>query len=215
MTLRKSKPDQVTAEDVGQAVALAATTLRTAVARDWHVAAGGLTWTCWETIEHIADDLFTYAVQVASENTPPTSHVPVGWRRGRPGGPALTVYAEEGTGPEGLVQVLEASGGLLAAVVAVAPPQRRAFHTYGVSDPAGFAAMGVVETLVHMQDVAEGLGLPWTPPEDLCDRVLRRLFRAVPESAGRWQTLLWATGRGELPGQARLRAWRWDGTPLT
>ncbi|GIE74305.1 hypothetical protein Aph02nite_02550 [Actinoplanes philippinensis] len=203
-----------TADDVRTAVSLAAATLRTAAGRDWHVPAAGLTWTCWETVEHVADDLFAYAGQIASEHTPPGAYVPFGWRRNRPDGPALTIYSEDTKNPEGLVQVLESSGGLLAAVVTVAPPERRAFHPYGVSDPAGFAAMGVVETLVHLHDVAAGLGLPWAPPEDLCDRVLRRLFRDAPEPYGRWETLLWATGRGELPGHPRRTDWKWDGTPI-
>ena len=73
--------------------------------------------------------------------------------------------------------------------------------------------MGVVETLVHTHDVAAGLGLEWTPPADLCDRVLTRLFPDAPAGGDRWQTLLWATGRGELPARPRQATWRWDGTP--
>lgn len=203
-------------EDVRLAVSLAVSTLRTAADRDWHIPAGDLEWSVWETVEHIADDLFAYAMQLTPENPPLTTYVPFGWRRNRPGGPALTVYAAEGADPEALLQVLEASGGMLAAVVAVTPPGRRAWHPYGVSDPAGFAAMGVVETLVHTHDIAAGLGLPWSPPEDLCDRVVRRLFPDAPESgAGAWPTLLWATGRGEIPGHPRRTEWRWNGTPLT
>jgi hypothetical protein len=202
-------------EDVRLAVALAAATLRAAVAQDWHVRAADLTWSCWETVEHVADDLFTYAAQLSSANTPPTSHVPIGWRRSRPEGPALTLYAEDGATQEGLVQVLEASGELLAAVVTVASTQRRAFHPYGISDPAGFAAMGVVETLVHLHDVARALDVPWAPPEDLCDRALRRLFRDAPATTGRWPTLLWATGRAGLPDRPRRGEWRWDGTPAS
>ena len=84
----------------------------------------------------------------------------------------------------------------------------------GVGDPEGFAAMGVVEVLVHMRDVAAGLGLDWTPPEDLCDRVLHRLFPSAPTGTPRWETVLWATGRGELDGQARLgEDWRWYAAP--
>jgi hypothetical protein len=106
-----------------------------------------------------------------------------------------------------------ATGALLAAMVTTAPPQVRAHHSYGRSDPAGFAAMGVVEVQVHMYDVAAGLGIEWTPPEDLCNRVLARLFPDAPARGERWPTLLWATGRRELPGHPRRTSWRWDGTP--
>jgi hypothetical protein len=51
----------------------------------------------------------------------------------------------------------------------------------------------------------------WDPPADLCDRVLARLFRDVPADTDRWQVLLWATGRAELPGRPRLTSWRWYG----
>ncbi|GAA4967028.1 maleylpyruvate isomerase N-terminal domain-containing protein [Actinoplanes utahensis] len=202
-------------EDVRLAVSLAVGTLRTATGQDWDRRAGDLEWSVRETVEHIADDLFAYAMQLTPENPPQESYVPFGWRRSRPGAPALTLYAQADAGPDGLLQLLDAAGGLLAAVVAVTPPDRRSWHPYGVSDAAGFAAMGVVETLVHTHDVAVGLGLPWNPPEDLCDRVLRRLFRDVPRTtAAAWPVLLWATGRGEMPGHPRRAEWRWDGTPL-
>jgi hypothetical protein len=73
--------------------------------------------------------------------------------------------------------------------------------------------MGVVETLVHTHDLAEGLGLSWTPPAGLCSRVLARLFPDAPGTTDPWLTLLWATGRAELPGRPRLSTWQWQGTP--
>ncbi|GGN42504.1 hypothetical protein FHR83_007216 [Actinoplanes campanulatus] len=203
------------ARDVREAVDLAIATLQTATDRDWHTPAAGLSWSCWETIEHIADDLFAYATQLTPRNPSRVTYVPFGWRRGRHGAPALTVYAEDGASPEGLLQVLDSAAGLLVAVVEVVPADRLAYHPYGVSDPSGFAAMGVVETLTHMHDVARALDLEWAPPEDLCDRALRRLFRDAPTDTGRWPTLLWATGRGDLPGRDRRPSdWRWDGSPL-
>jgi hypothetical protein len=73
--------------------------------------------------------------------------------------------------------------------------------------------MGVVETLVHTHDVAEGLGVDWTPPADLCDRVLARLFPDAPTDTAPWPALLWATGRTELPHRPRRTEWRWYGAP--
>jgi hypothetical protein len=205
--------DPVTAADVREAVYLAADTLAAAQDRDWRVSAGELDWDCWETVEHIADDLFAYAGQLGPRRPSVEGPVPFGWEYRRPGGPALTVWAVPADGQAGLVQVLEASGALLAAMVEVTPPTVRAHHVYGASDPEGFAAMGVVETLVHMRDVAAGLDLLWEPPGELCRRVLTRLFPDAPTGTDRWQTLLWATGRAALPGRERLTSWRWDGTP--
>lgn len=206
-------PPAVTAADVDLAVSLAVGTLSGALGREWHVPAGGLDWDCWETVEHMSDDLFSYAGQLAPKRPPLDTHVPFSWQARRPGGPANAVFADPEGGPAGLLQVLDACGTFLTAVVATSAPGTRAHHIFGVSDPEGFAAMGVVEVLVHTHDVASGLGLTWTPPSDLCDRVLHRLFPDAPTGTDRWPTLLWATGRGSLPGRPRLDSWRWYGEP--
>ncbi|MGW0775576.1 hypothetical protein ACWD01_18445 [Streptomyces sp. NPDC002835] len=205
----------VTADDVDLAVALAVAALRDAPPAAWDGAAGTLEWTCWETAEHLADDLFAYAVQLGPRTPPLDRGVPFHYESRRPGGPANSVHADRDAGPDGLFEVLEASGALLTAMVRTASPDLRSHHVFGASDPEGFAAMGVVETLVHTHDLAEGLGLPWEPPAGLCARVLARLFRDVPEDAAPWPALLWSTGRADLPGRPRPGAWRWYGAPLT
>ncbi|OKJ16274.1 DinB family protein [Kitasatospora sp. CB01950] len=204
----------VTAADVERAVGLAVAALAEAPDADWGVPAGGLAWDCWETLEHTADALFSYAAQLAPARPPLDGYVPLRWQRDRPEGPASVVFVDRAVGPAGLLQTLEAGGGLLAAVVRTAAPQARAFHSYGVSDPEGFAAMGVVETLVHTHDATSGLGLPWAPPADLCDRALTRLFPESPDHTERWPTLLWATGRAELPEHGRRTFARWHSEPL-
>ena len=204
--------DPVTAEDVEAAVALAVTTLETVTDRDWGVPASGLDWTCWESVEHLADDLFAYAGQLGTDRPPKDTYVPFGWEHRRPGGPALTVWVRPDGGTAGAQQVVETCGALLAAMVRAAPAHRRGWHPYGVSDAEGFAAMGVVEVLVHLHDVGEALGAPVTPDPALCRRALDRLFPDAPQDADPWATLLWATGRAALPGRDRLVEWRWDAT---
>ncbi|MEU2584312.1 hypothetical protein ABZ612_15395 [Streptomyces avermitilis] len=206
-------PSPVTADDLDLAVQLAVGVLRQAPSAAWGGNAGSLEWDCWETVEHLSDDLFAYAAQLGPRTPPLDGAVPFAWERRRPGGPANAVHADRAAGPAGLLQVLEASGALLVAMVRTTPPGTRAHHIFGTSDPEGFAAMGIVETLVHTHDLAEGLGLSWTPPADPCARVLARLFPHAPGSTDPWPTLLWATGRAELPGHPRLTTWRWDGTP--
>ncbi|MGQ4385600.1 hypothetical protein [Streptomyces sp. SAS_270] len=205
-------PSAVTADDLDRAVQLAVAVLRKAPPAAWDAKAGSLEWYCWETVEHLSDDLFAYAAQLGPKAPPLDGEVPFVWESRRPGGPANVIHADRGSGPAGLLQVLEASGGLLIAMVRTTPPQVRAHHGFGISDPEGFAAMGIVETLVHTYDLCQGLGLAWSPPADLCARVLARLFPNAPESTDPWPTLLWATGRAELPGHPRLTTWRWDGT---
>jgi len=199
----------VIAADVDSAVRLTIETLGEAQNVDWDGKAGPMEWTCWETVEHIADNLFFFAAQLGPRVPATDRSVPFAWARHRPGGPGLVIFADRAAGPAGLVRVVEACGALLVATVRTRPPQVRAYHDAGVLDTAGFAAMGILETLVHMHDVAEGLGLTWAPPADLCDRVLARFFPDAPTDADRWVTLLWATGRAELAGRPRLTEWRY------
>ncbi|MGP4000610.1 hypothetical protein [Streptomyces sp. 8N706] len=206
-------PSSVTADDLDRAVQLALAVLREAPPAAWDNKAGSLEWDCWETVEHLSDDLFAYAVQLGPRKPPLDGAVPFLWESRRPGGPANAVHADRTAGPAGLLQVLEASGALLVAMVRTTPSQVRAHHICGVSDPEGFAAMGIVETLVHTHDLAEGLGLVWTPPAGLCSRVLTRLFPDAPATADPWPTVLWATGRVALPDHPRLTDWRWYGSP--
>ncbi|WP_433467591.1 maleylpyruvate isomerase N-terminal domain-containing protein [Spirillospora sp. CA-128828] len=203
----------VTADDLDLAVRLAVATLREAPADAWDAKAGTLEWTCWETVEHLGDDLFAYAAQLGPGTRPMDGEVPFVWESRRPGGPANVIHANRDAGPAGLLQVLEACGGLLVAMVRTVSPDVRAHHVFGAADAEGFAAMGILETVVHTHDLAEGLGLPWKPPADLCARVLGRLFPDAPHDTEPWPTLLWATGRGELPGRPRLTSWRWYGSP--
>lgn len=208
----------VTADDVTTAVRLAVGALRDAPSDRWPSPAGTLEWTCWETAEHLSDDLFAYAAQLGPERPPLDNEVPYRWAPVREGGPANAISADPAAGPAGLLQTLEASGALLAAMVRTSSPDLRAHHSYGVSDPEGFAAMGIVETLVHVHDLAAGLGVDWEPPADLCDRVLARLFPDAPKDvaggAGRWTVLLWSTGRADLPGHPRATSWKWHAAPL-
>jgi hypothetical protein len=203
----------VSAADVELAVDLAVYMLKRAEPDAWSYRAGTLKWTCWETVEHIADDLFAYATQMGPRYPPINGAVPFVCEARRGGGPANAIFADREAGPEGLLQVLEASGALLAAMVRTAPPETRAYHVMGLADPEGFAAMGVVEILVHTHDLAEGLGLEWEPPAELCERAIARLFPEAPADTEPWPTLLWATGRGTLPGRARLTEWRWHAAP--
>ncbi|MEV0643976.1 hypothetical protein AB0I28_01810 [Phytomonospora sp. NPDC050363] len=206
-------PGPVTSDDVRVAVASCSSALGGALDADWSVPADGLTWSCWDTAEHLADDLFAYAAQFGPARPPLDGHVPFTCVSKTPGGPAASVFADPQAGPAGLVQVIETCGTFLAAVVATTPPEARAFHGLGIADPEGFAAMGIVEAVVHTGDIARALGLEFEPPAEVCARVLYRLFPDAPADGEPWPTLLWATGRGELPGRARLDSWRWHCEP--
>jgi hypothetical protein len=200
----------VTADDVLAVVAAAVAALRPGAGGDWSAPAGDLTWTCWETAEHLADDLFCYAAQLGADGY--SGYLPFEAAPRYPGGEPNTIRSDPAAGPEGLFTVLTATGALLAAMVRVMPSTVRAHHTYGPSDPEASAAMGVLETLVHTYDVTRGLGTSWTPDATVCTRVLARLMPEVERTEDAWADLLWACGRIALPGRPRREQWRWHNT---
>jgi hypothetical protein len=202
----------VRAADVTLAVRLAVAALGRAPAPAWRDRAGSLDWDCWETAEHIANDLFLYAIQLTLA-TPEGGYVPIAVTSSRPGAPEATIHVDREKGPACLLQAVQACGALLVAMVTTTPPATRGWHPSGPSDPEGFATMGVTEILVHGHDVAQGLGVSWEPPADLCARALNRLFPNAPADAPPWPALLWATGRADLPDHPRLGAWRWYPEP--
>lgn len=177
--------------DVEQAVAEMVRVLTPYESRDWQGPAGSLEWNCWTTAAHVAHDLLAYAGQVAAQ--PGSAYLPFD----------LVIHAD--APPRDVLQVVIASGRLLSSALAVAGPDARAWH-WGATDPGGFAALGVKETLVHTYDITRGLGISWLPPESLCAAVLARLFPDAPEGDP-VQVLLWSTGRAELEGRPHVTSW--------
>lgn len=175
------------------------------------VPAGTIGWSCWQTLEHVVDDLLAYALQLAA--LPRLGYVPLVGSNGS----ADVVRVDPTGGTPGMVEALTAAGELLATQVQSAAPGARAFHPAGLTDASGFAAMGAVELLVHGHDVLAGIDAPEAPfPDGVAARALERLFPEIdPLVLGARdadQALLWATGRGELPTRPRRARWQWDVT---
>jgi hypothetical protein len=121
----------------------------------------------------------------------------------------------EDAAPADLLRELGIAADVLARVVATAGPGDRGWHPWGVADAAGFAGMGIVELLVHTDDVATALGLSWSPPVAPVLAAVRRLFPGAPADVDPWTALRWATGRGAPPGRPAVTDWRWHAAPLT
>ena len=104
---------------------------------------------------------------------------------------------------------------VFAEAIDAAPSEARGFHGAGMADASGFAAMGCDEILVHGNDMMSGLRAAFIPPEDLCERVLRRLFPWAPADVAGWSGLLWANGRIALDAHGRVDdLWYWHSAPL-
>ncbi|KOT32002.1 acetyltransferase [Streptomyces caelestis] len=199
----------VGAEQVEEAVADCVAALGAVVDRDWGtVRAGRLEWSCRRTAEHIASDLVAYAGQLAGRAQ--DAYVPF----------QITLDgSEDGLDPAdnaGALQVITTTGALLAAAIRTTPRAVRAFHPspFRHANREGFAAMGVAEVLLHTHDIAVGTGIAYEPPAGLASFVLTRIFPRVEPGPTPWRTLLWATGRGELPGREPVTGWRWSNNPV-
>jgi uncharacterized protein (TIGR03083 family) len=145
--------------------------------------------------------LQTYALQLASQA--PTHYVSF-----------FSRALQDATNAD-VLELLEASGRLLAVVVRAAKEGDRGFHPFGTADAEGTAGMGCVEVLVHGGDIAAGLGLPFDPPPDVCARTLARMFPDRRADRDPWTTLQWATGRISIPGLPDGEdGWRWHSALL-
>lgn len=171
---------------------------------DWSsMPARDLDWSVWRTIVHVNDDLYFYAAQILLANE--SDYI------------CFELAADDHATPERLLAAMVVQARLLATAVTSADPGTRGHHVYGASDPIGFAAMGVVETLVHTYDALHGLdgGSEWRPPDELAEPVLVRLFPHAPagSSSPPGELLLHMCGRVPLGDRPRLAGWRWYGSP--
>ena len=190
----------MTPDDLRTSAALCREALSPGLDQDWSVAAGDLTWDCRQTLDHISNALGFYATHLATRSR--ERRVPV-----RDGDPARS--------PAELLTVVETSAAILAEVAWAAPAGTRAFHPAGMADAEGFVAMGCEEMLIHTDDIAQGLGLAFRPPDDLARRLVRRLFPWAPTDPNPWAGVRWASGRAALPDRERLNAdWYWHCAPL-
>jgi hypothetical protein len=188
-------------EDVLAAARIAQETLRPALDRNWSVAAGDLEWDCRRTLDHVVDTLFLYSAYLASRATgritPP-----------RNGDPSAS--------PERLLASVCVAAAIFTEVARAAPAGTRAFHPAGIADLSGWIALACEEILLHTDDIAQGLGLVYRPPDDLSARILARLFPWAPTDVDPWAALRWAAGRAALPDRERLGPdWYWHCAPLS
>ncbi|MEV5435029.1 GNAT family N-acetyltransferase [Streptomyces sp. NPDC052682] len=190
-------------EQVEEAVTHCVALLRTVADRDWEgVTAGRLEWSCRQTADHIPHAFLMYAAQLAGRGH--ATRVP------------LRITVAEGTDNAGALQAIEATAAVLVTTIRSAPRAVRGFHPYPFrsANREGFAAMGVAEVLLHTHDITEGLGVAYEPPAELSTFVLTRIFPHVQPGPSPWQTLLWATGRADLPGRAPVTEWCWYNNPV-
>ena len=188
-------------EDVRAAEAACREALSRVVDREWSILADGLEWSCRQTLEHIPSAQLFYASQLALQAKERL--------------PRASGAADQLTVSEVLLSV-EVNAAILEHVLRAAPPSARAYHPAGMADPSGFAGMSCDEILIHTADIAGGFGIDFQAPEEICAKVLARLFPWAPTDVSAWDSLRWANGRLALSRVAPPDVnWRWHCAPLS
>ncbi|MDP9369654.1 MAG: hypothetical protein M3Q03_15495 [Chloroflexota bacterium] len=194
-------PGEPWPDDLLLAAAVCREALLPALGEDWSRPAGDLTWDCRRTLDHVVDALLFYTGQLTTRAT----------RR------LLRLRNGDSERPvEELLEIVGTAAAVLAEIVRAAPAGTRAFHPAGMADGSGFVAMGCTEILIHTDDIAQGLALPFRPPDALTAVVLTRIFPWAPLKADPWAAFRWACGRASLPDRDRLAPdWWWHCAPLS
>ena len=190
----------ISPDDLERAGDLVFDELSSGAAANWDdVVAGSLQWTVRETVVHMASSCAFYSAHLASAAK---TEIPV-------------TLASVGDPPNLLLLgTLTVTPRVLAAVARSTPPETRGYHWTGLADASGFLAMGCDEILIHAHDVACGLRLPFSIPDDLASKILARLYPWAPLGVAPSDALLWVNGRRKLPGQSREDWQRWHCAPL-
>lgn len=174
----------------------------------WERPAHRLEWDCRDTAAHLMDDFAFYAMNLASRVEHLDDYVPLlepePWR---PGSPPQTFWPDPQQGTAAIVRCTDATGGLLVAVTATAPPDHLGYHPRGNADASGFAAMGITEAAAHGWDVLTAQGVDFRVEGGICDRVLTRIFPWAQRTDDPWQEFLRVTGRTD---DTTGMPWTWD-----
>ncbi len=157
---------------------------------DWTSRAGELEWSCWRTVDHMVDCLFSYALQIGARAQ--AGYLPFEELHAKPDASSLDLVT-------GLRSVIT----LLVAIVRDSPTTATASDgvlELGLSD---WCARAAYELVLHTHDVVCGLGGTLDPPLDLCRVILESdaLWMLDREQARRgsdpWAALLLGSGRPE------------------
>jgi len=197
-----------TLNEAGQHVVVAADELAKVITPlldlDWESKTPDLDWTQSQTAIHTMRACLEYSSQVVGKKM--DSYQPV------------LIDKKEIAKPSDYPLMIQTAARNLQKVVAMADINDRAWHTAGVSDPIGFAAMGVVEVSVHTYDLALGFGVEFTPLDLPCEFAIKRLFADTVDISNPdfykksyGEQMLWYAGRISLADQKRREGWRWNG----
>jgi uncharacterized protein (TIGR03083 family) len=185
--------------DLAELTQVVTTALSSASGLDWSAPAGTLEWSCARTADHIVDTLLAPALFLASRKQDDYPAF----------GPATMGPT---AAPDALIEGIETATRILTAVVTTAEPDAHAIiwrrprvETRG---PADFVPRGALELILHAHDICTGLGIPFAPSRDLCQRLRDHTlswphwtspgWAPLPTTDDPWTDLIHSSGR-QLP----------------
>ena len=160
------------------------------VGADWTTRAGVLEWSCWRTVDHMVDCVFSYAMQIGAR-------AQFGYL------PFEELHAKPEATPRELVAGLRSVTALLVAVVRDSPGTVTASDGLLELSLADWCARAAYDLVLHTHDVVWGLGSDLDPPLELCRVILESdaLWMLDREQAkggsDPWAALLLGSGRPE------------------
>ena len=183
---------------------------------DWTTRAGVLEWSCWRTVDHMVDCVFSYAMQIGARAQ--SGYLPF-----------EELHAKPEATPLELVAGLRSVTSLLVAVVRDSPGTVTASDGVLELSLSDWCARAAYELVLHTHDVVSGLGSDLDPPLELCRVILESdaLWMLDSEQAkggsDPWAALLLGSGRPETfawlgpTRTAHVRPWEhssqpWPGT---
>jgi hypothetical protein len=158
---------------------------------DWTTRAGVLEWSCWRTVDHMVDCLFSYAMQIGARAQ--SGYLPF-----------EELHAKREATPPDLVAGLRSVTALLVAVVRDSPGTVTASDGVLELNLSDWCARAAYELVLHTHDVMRGLGRDLDPPLELCRMILESdalwmLNREqANEGSNSWAALLLGSGRPEI-----------------
>ncbi len=141
--------------------------LRSALDADWTGPIPGMDWNVAEAVAHACQAMIWYSMDL---------------RAGTSELSTLDLTVKVDSTPMDLVATLGAAAFVLASTIDCTGPDLVGWHPWGNPDVSGFRAMACDEMLLHTDDAARGLGIPFTPSPDLALHTLERLFPWAPTS---------------------------------
>ena len=126
---------------------------------DWTTRAGALERSCWRTVDHMVDCLFSYTMQIGPRAQ--SGYLPFEELHAKP----------EATPPD-LVAGLRSVTALLVAVVRDSPGTVTASDGVLELSLSDWCARAAYELVLHTHDVVAGLGGDLDPPLELCRVIL-------------------------------------------